>query len=133
VAVGEREREVREAVGRLVAAFGGGRLDEYFGSFHPDCSFVFHSTDHILGSVDEYRSLWRRWVQEDGFEVLDCRTSDTSVQLWGDVAVVTHSVLTRVRTRDGEDDIRERETIVLQRQPDGRWLGIHEHLSPWAT
>lgn len=125
-----REGQVREAVARLVSAFGEGRLEDYFGSFHPDCSFVFHTTEQRLGSVEEYRALWRRWVREDGFVVLGCRTSDTSVQLWGEVAVVTHDVDTRVRTNDGEEDLSERETIVLASQIDGRWLAVHEHLSP---
>jgi ketosteroid isomerase-like protein len=125
-----REAQVREAVARLVSAFGEGRLEDYFGSFHPDCSFIFHTTEPRLGSVEEYRALWRRWIREDGFEVLGCRTRNTSVQLWGEVAVVTHDVHTRVRTNDGEEDLSERETIVLARQTDGRWLGVHEHLSP---
>lgn len=125
-----REAEVREAVARLVSAFGDGRLEDYFGSFHPDCSFIFHTTEQRLGSVEEYRELWRRWVHEDGLEVLGCRTGNTSVQLWGEVAVVTHDVDTRVRTNDGEEDLSERETIVLARQADGRWLAVHEHLSP---
>lgn len=125
-----REAEVREAVARLVSAFGDGRLEDYFGSFHPDCSFIFHTTEQRLGSVEEYRDLWRRWVRKDGFEVLGCRTGNTSVQLWGEVAVVTHDVDTRVRTNDGEEDLSERETIVLARQADGRWLAVHEHLSP---
>lgn len=62
--------------------------------------------------------------------MLRCRTGNTSVQLWGEVAVVTHDVDTRVRTNEGEEDLTERETIVLARQTDGRWLGVHEHLSP---
>ncbi len=125
------ERAVRETVDRVVAAFGEGRMDEYFSAFHPDCTFVFHTTDRRLESVAEYRALWDRWVEEDGFEVLDCRTSDTRVQLWRDVAVVTHSVETRQRSSGEEATLHERETIVLARQGDGRWLGVHEHLSPW--
>lgn len=125
------EDQVREAVERIVAAFGAGRLDEYFGSFHPGSTFVFHTEDRRLESVDDYRRLWERWVDEDGFEVLGCWTTDPRIQMWGDVAVVTHTVFTKSRTREGETDRRERETIVLARQADGRWLGIHEHLSPW--
>ena len=127
------ESEVREAVDRLVAAFGDGRLDDYFGAFHPDCSFVFYTTDHRLESVAEYRAVWDRWVNEDDFAVLDCRTGDTRVQLWGDVAVVSHSVETKVRSAGEESVVNERETIVLARQTDGGWLGVHEHLSPCAT
>lgn len=123
------EDQIEETIERIVTAFGGGRLDEYFGSFHPDCTFVFHNAERRLESVDDYRRLWQRWVDEDGFEVLECWTTETRIQVWDDVAVVTHTVFTKIRTREGEEDLRERETIVLARQPDGRWLAIHEHLS----
>ena len=128
--MGDPDGEVRAAVEAIVSAFGEGRLEDYFGAFHPDCTFVFHSTDRRLESVEEYRRLWDRWVREDGFEVQSCSTSDTRIQRWDDHAVVTHRVRTRIRTHEGEEELDERETIVLARQPDGRWLGVHEHLSP---
>ncbi len=124
------EEEVRSAVERLVEAFGEGRLGDYFACFAPDATFVFYTTPEQLMSVDAYRSLWDRWVGDDGFRVIACRTFDTNVQPFGDVAVVTHGVQTHVATNAGEDTLRERETIVFARQPDGRWLGVHEHLSP---
>ena len=124
------DTDVRAAAAELVAAFGEGRLDDYFGCFAPDATFVFHTTPERLDSVDEYRRLWARWVEEDGFRVVSCRTSDTNVQLFGDLAVVSHSVETRIATNEGQDTLHERETIVMQRGPDGRWLGVHEHLSP---
>lgn len=123
------EAEVRAAVDALVAAFGEGRLDDYFGAFDPACTFLFHTTAQRLPSVAAYRELWGRWVAEDGFAVLSCTTSGTDVRLFGDVAVVTHDVATRVRVAGEEQDLRERETIVLRRV-GGRWLGVHEHLSP---
>ena len=122
--------EVRKAAADLVAAFGEGRLEDYFGCFAPDATFVFYTTPVRLMSVEEYRSLWERWVAEDGFRVVSCRTFDTNVQLLGEVAILTHSVETQISTNDGEDSVRERETIVLARGVDGRWLGVHEHLSP---
>ena len=124
------DTEVRQAVVALVAAFGEGRLEDYFGCFAPDATFIFHTTPVRLMSVDEYRALWARWVAEDGFRVVSCRTSDTNVQALGDIAVVTHSVETVISTNEGEDSLHERETIVLARGADGRWLGVHEHLSP---
>lgn len=48
----------------------------------------------------------------------------------GPVAVFTHRVQTRVTTNHGEEDLRERETIVFQLREDGRWIAVHEHLSP---
>jgi uncharacterized protein (TIGR02246 family) len=124
------DAEVQQAVAALVAAFGEGRLDEYFDCFAPDATFVFYTAPVRLMSVDEYRALWARWVAEDGFRVVSCRTSDTNVQLFGDIAVVTHSVKTRISTDQGEDTLDERETIVMARGVDGHWLGVHEHLSP---
>ena len=124
------EPEVRQAIGELVAAFGEGRLDDYFGCFAPEATFVFYTSHTRLTSVDAYRALWARWVAEDGFRILSCRTSDTNVQLFADVAVVTHSVETTISTNAGEETVHERETIVMARGDDGRWLGVHEHLSP---
>lgn len=124
------DTDVRAAVAELVAAFGEGRLDDYFGCFAPNATFVFYTAPVRLMSVDAYRELWARWVAEDGFRVVSCRTFDTNVQSFGDLAVVTHSVETVVSTNGGEDTVHERETIVMARDQDGRWLGVHEHLSP---
>jgi ketosteroid isomerase-like protein len=123
------ETEVLETAADLVAAFGTGDLDDYFGAFAPDATFVFHTTDRVLESVDAYRAEWAAWERDDGFRVVSCESSRQRVQDLGDVAVFTHRVRTRVSTRDGEADLRERETIVFQRYDD-RWLAVHEHLSP---
>jgi ketosteroid isomerase-like protein len=124
------EAEVKQAVAELVGAFGRGRLDDYFGCFAPDATFVFYTTPVRLMSVHEYRVLWDQWVAEAGFRIKSCRTFDTNVQLFDDIAVVTHSVETEISTNEGEDSLHERETIVMARNADGRWLGVHEHLSP---
>ena len=124
------EREPEQAVAALVAAFSEGRLDDYFGCFAPDATFVFYTAPERLMSVEEYRALWDQWVADDGFRVVSCRTSDTNVQRFGDMAVVTHSVETRISTNEGEDTVLERETIVMARGADDHWLGVHEHLSP---
>ena len=122
--------ELRVAAAGLVAAFGDGRLDDYFACFAPDATFVFYTHPDRLMSVDAYRALWDRWVSEDGFRVVSCDTDATNVQMFGDVGILTHSVQTTVATNDGEETLHERETIVMARQPDGGWLGVHEHLSP---
>lgn len=124
------ETRVREAVDGIVAAFGAGRLDDYFSRFDPDATFVFYTAPERLESVEAYRALWDTWVAESGLRVTDCRTSDTRVQAVDGIAVVSHSVRTEIETNEGPETLHERETIVLARQPDGRWLAIHEHLSP---
>ena len=124
------EDEVRRATEALVSAFGRGDLEAYFACFTDDATFLFHTTDRLITSTGDYRAEWARWAAEDGFRVLDCRTTDTVVQVLGDTAVLTHRVRTTVATNAGESVLQERETIVFARQADGRWLAVHEHLSP---
>ena len=128
--MGDDEVQVRAAAERLVAAFGSGRLDDYFACFADDATFVFYTTPQRLESVDAYRQLWDGWVREDGFRVTGCVSSAVRVQVLGDAAVMVHDVVTDVETRAGAESLRERETIVFARQGDGRWLAVHEHLSP---
>ncbi|MEU9362923.1 nuclear transport factor 2 family protein [Streptomyces sp. NPDC048301] len=126
-------QEVRDAAAELVAAFAEGRLDDYFGAFAPDATFVFHTTPQRLGSTAEYRELWQRWVDEDGFRVRACTSSALVVQLLGETAVFSHDVETTVATHAGEETVHERETIVFARAADGRWSAVHEHLSARTT
>ncbi|HJV13584.1 MAG TPA: nuclear transport factor 2 family protein [Propionibacteriaceae bacterium] len=129
--MGDKEAEVRAAAERLVAAFGSGRLDDYFACFADDATFLFHNTPERLESVDAYRRLWDRWVREDDFRVTGCISSGVRVQILGDAAVFLHDVITDVTTRAGAETLHERETIIFARQGgDGRWLAVHEHLSP---
>ncbi|SDC43373.1 conserved hypothetical protein [Geodermatophilus telluris] len=124
------EAEVLQAAGALVAAFGADDVDRYLACFREDATFLFHGTDRLLPSREEYRREWAAWVRDDDFHVLGCRTSGTRVQVLGDTAVLTHEVQTTVSTRAGREELRERETIVFQREAPGRWLAVHEHLSP---
>jgi ketosteroid isomerase-like protein len=62
--------------------------------------------------------------------VLSAQTDVMALQMLGDAAVLTHSIETHYRTTAGEEVARERETIVFARQSDGRWLVVHEHVSP---
>ncbi|WRZ88469.1 nuclear transport factor 2 family protein [Streptomyces sp. NBC_01007] len=126
-------QEVRTAADALVAAFAEGRLDDYFGAFAPDATFVFHTTPQRLGSTAEYRALWRQWMEQDGFRVLGCTSSAQLIQPFGDTAVFSHDVETQVATNVGEETVHERETIVFARSEDGTWLAVHEHLSPRTT
>jgi uncharacterized protein (TIGR02246 family) len=122
---------VREAAATLVAAFGEGRLEDYFACFAPDATFVFHSTPQRLKSREAYVETWSRWVAEGQFRVLACESSHPLVQLLGpDVALFIHDVRSVVSTTAGVQELRERETIVFRREPNGSWRALHEHLSP---
>ena len=122
--------EVRRAAGVLVAAFGSNDVDRYLACFREDATFLFHTTDRLLASREEYRQEWASWVRDDDFRVLGCETPGTHVQVLGDVAVLTHSVRTTVSTTAGRGVLHERETIVFHREQSGPWLAVHEHLSP---
>jgi len=122
--------DVRAAAAAIVAAYGAHRTDDYFKAFHPEATFVFHTSPERLESRAAFREAWGAWEREDGFRVLRCVSSDQLVQLFGDVAVFTHRLETRLHTNAGEETVLERETIVFSRQADGSWLAVHEHLSP---
>jgi uncharacterized protein (TIGR02246 family) len=120
--------EVRAAAARLMTAFSTGDEQGYFDCFHPDATFLFHGVDSI-GSRDEYRALVRMWKDEHGFQVLSSSSRDAEISVFGNTAVLTHRVTTIQRWDGEEATLHERESIVFQRQPDGAWLAIHEHLS----
>ena len=122
--------EVLEAARAIVDAYGHHDAPRYFASFDPDATFLFYTTPTLLRSRADYEAEWRRW-ETDGFRVLSCRSIEPEVQgLSEEVSVFTHRVRTRLRDGSGEHDLAERETIVFRRDPSGRWLGVHEHLSP---
>jgi ketosteroid isomerase-like protein len=127
------ERDVLDAAGRLVDAFGRHDVAAYFTAFRPEATFCFHTHPDVLASRAEYEALWRSW-EEDGFHVLGCTSTEQHVQLLGDVAVFTHRVATRVRVDadSPEEDLDERETIVFAHGDDG-WRAVHEHLSPYPS
>ncbi len=90
---------------------------------------MFYTTPQVLGSRAAYEAEFTKWEQ-DGFRVLGCTSHDQLVQLVDDVAVFTHRVSTRALSGGEEVTTEERETIVFRRETDGRWVAIHEHLSP---
>ena len=119
--------EVLIAANALVEAFGAHDTNTYFAAFDVDASFVFHPETEAPLSRDRYRELWATW-EADGFHVDGCISGDAKVQLiTSDVAVFTHHVQTVI---SGSPPLYERESIVLRRSGDGRWLAVHEHLSP---
>lgn len=120
--------DVSVAATALVAAFGTHNRAEYFDAFAPSASFIFHNYEKVLESRSAYEKLWDEWVA-DGFKVLGCRSSNQQITMLGaDVAVFTHTVRTDLADGDGSITTGERETIIFQKI-DGRWLGVHEHLS----
>lgn len=123
----ELSAAVMQAALDVVAAFGAHDTERYFAGFAPEATFLFHAEPAMLPSRAAYETAWASW-ERDGFRVLSCASLNPRVDvLTDDVAVFTHSVRTRLAGVD--DEQRERETIVFRRDSDGRWLGVHEHLS----
>lgn len=122
--------QVREAYDRLMSAFASADTDRYFDCFHEDASFVFPG-EAVLDSRAAYRSTWSVW-QREGLRFTDVVADDVRVRVIGTTAVVTHRIETTV-VADGKASVdRERETIVFS-NVGGRWLAVHEHLSPEET
>jgi ketosteroid isomerase-like protein len=123
--------DVLSAANALVDAFGAHDKNRYFSCFAEDATLLFYTTPQLLRSLSAFKDEFATWEKEDGYHVVKCESSDQNVQMLGDgVGIFTHSVLTNVMMNDGETEQRERETIVFRREPDGRWLAVHEHLSP---
>lgn len=128
--------EVLAAAAVCVEAFGAHDAQRYFACFDTAATFLFHSTDRLLDSRQAYETEWQAW-EADGFRVLGCVSTDQRVDVWddptrGSLAVFTHRVQTRLRLAGPDSPVttqHERETIVFHRGLDGRWLGVHEHLS----
>lgn len=116
------------AARELVAAFATHDRQRYFDSFAPNATFIFYSSGRVFQNRAEYENEWAKW-ESTGFKVLACSSLNGSIMvLTQDVAVFTHQVRTKLNTADGVIDTGERETIVFQLL-DGKWLGVHEHLS----
>jgi hypothetical protein len=124
------KNEVLEAAAKIVADFGAHKTKDYFSSFAESATFLFYTHTERLNSRQEYEELWAKWESEDGFKVHGCISTNQLVQLIGaDGAVFSHLVESSIEFAGETNTIHERETIVFQ-LVEGKWLAIHEHLSP---
>ena len=98
--------EVLDAAAEIVAGFAATDGPRYFSRFAPSATFVFHTEPRRLDDRAAYERVWDGWIAE-GWRVVD----------------------TTVRTAEGEESFRERETIVFAAL-DERLVAVHEHLSP---
>lgn len=127
---GEMKTQVLAAAAHLLDAFGQNRVEDYFACFTPDATFIFHGLDRRLASIADYRTAWAGWVHDLDLRILGAWSRQQTIDFIAPgVALFTHSVQVKASTTNGIDNRRERETVVFVRQPDGRWLGVHEHLS----
>lgn len=126
------QQTVMQAANALVSAFGRHDVAAYFAAFAEDASFLFHNHPARLENRAAYQALWQQWEAEAGFRVLACQSTAQHVQLLGALALFTHQVNTTVRLNGVSQQLQERESILFRQEADGRWLAVHEHLSPLA-
>jgi hypothetical protein len=122
---------VLKAAEKIVSDFGEHRASEYFSNFDTNATFIFYTHDSVLSSRKAYESLWGKWESENGFRVHSCKSTQQNVQLLSKLAIFTHQVETEVKFSGQTSVIRERETIVFEKQGE-KWIAVHEHLSPIA-
>ncbi len=123
---------MKAAAAAVVAAFARHDRDAYFDTFAPECTFLFYNAPTLLVNRVAYETEWDLWIK-DGFHVLGCESSNGQVTMVSDtVGVFTHTVRTTLAEGEGSIVTGERETIVFALR-DGRWLGVHEHLSSDPT
>jgi ketosteroid isomerase-like protein len=128
--VNNSRQSVLAAAHTLIRAFSRHDRIRYFRAFAPGASFIFYSHPIVLATRAEYEKLWMAWEMDLGFRVLSCESSEQSVQMLGSTAVFRHRVVTTVGTNEGVSKLYERETIVFQHMDAGKWVAVHEHLSP---
>ena len=123
-------QEVTGAAALIVDAFDRFARDDYFAHFSEDASFLFYNSTEVFTTRADYEAAWDRWV-EGGWRIAGCTSTDGRVQvLSDDAAVFTHEIRTTVMDGTARVEVRERETLVFSRVK-GRWLAVHEHLSPY--
>jgi ketosteroid isomerase-like protein len=126
------KKEVIQTALDLISAFAKNDRKSYFSYFTPDANFIFYSVNRVLESRAAYEDEWETWIKNDGFHVEECISINHRVKIYGDVAVFSHDTRTRVSTNDGKHSYNEKETIVFHKV-EGKWLGVHEHLSLLST
>ncbi len=120
---------VLAAADSLIDAFSRHDREKYFAAFSKEATFIFHNLDRPLKNRAAYETEWALWETRDGFKVLSCHSSDRNLQMLGGVAIFSHSVETQAEFGGEAVTSQERETIVFEKQTDGAWLAVHEHLS----
>jgi ketosteroid isomerase-like protein len=119
--------DIAAAAQAIVTAYAANDEADYFARFAPDCSFAFHTDGEIHTARDEWQQGWRE-LRAEGWEVVDCHSLVTHIQLIPEGGIFVHELETTARTGDETETYKERETIVFTRR-DGELIAIHEHLS----
>lgn len=119
--------DVRSAVRDLVAALDRHDVEAVLAAMAPDVSFVLSRESEPLRSREELRTFVERWAA-GGAAVEAVHAWDLEVrELGADLATATHVL--SIHLAGVPSPLRLRETLVLARGEDGRWLVVQGHRS----
>ncbi len=126
--------DVRSAVRDLVAALDRYDTGAVLAAMAPDVTFVLTNEAAPVRSREDLRQVIEEWLAV-GPAVEACHAWDLQVREVGpDVAIATQMLSFHLAGVPAP--VRQRETLVLARGDDGRWLVVHGHRSPgpyeWA-
>jgi uncharacterized protein (TIGR02246 family) len=126
--------DVRSAVHDLVAALNRYDSDAVLAAMAPDVTFVLANEVAPVRSREDLRQVIAEWLAV-GPAVEACHAWDLEIRELGpDVATATQMLSFHLAGVPAP--VRQRETLVLVRGDDGRWLVVHGHRSPgpyeWA-
>lgn len=83
---------------------------------------------HLRETAANFRAAEDRRVACQRYEV-DHEVLQPKVQVYGDIAIITYTLLMRYTTADGVRHTNHNETRVFHRRPAG-WQLVHCHKSP---
>ena len=131
------EREILALLGRHLRSIWEGDLAAYRATTAPEVTFYewYISTQRIDGLDFHLREITANTrtaqaeQQAGRRHEIEHEVLAPKVQLYGDIAIVTFTLLMRYGGDDGVRHTEHNETRVFHRR-DGNWLLVHCHKSP---
>ncbi|MFQ6091533.1 MAG: YybH family protein [bacterium] len=109
-----------------VGAFNRGDVDRILSFFDPDI-VGFSSTKHDrFAGLDDLRKTFEYYLQKTS--KLEYSISDTSVQVFGDTAILSFYWLVAMIFGKTRREVQGRGSHVYRRK-NGEWKIVHEHFS----
>ncbi len=131
------EEELLAVLDAHLKSIWAGDLETYRATTAQDVTFFewYISTQRIDGldfhlreTAAEYRAAEDRRAGGQRYEK-EHEVLQPKVQLFGDIAIITYTLLMRYTTSDGVRHTEHNETRVFHRRPSG-WQLVHCHKSP---
>jgi len=131
------EQELLDLLNRHLASIWAGDLETYRATTGEDVTFYewYISTQRIDGldfhlreTAASFRAAEARRQSGQRYEV-EHEVLEPKVQFYGDVAIITYTLLMRYTTGEGVRHTEHNETRVFHRRAGG-WQLVHCHKSP---